>query len=112
MATTNETPLTRWLQKMLTEHRLYASELARRLDISHATVSRWIHGQDIPKPLLCEKLAKLTREPLLRILALAGHTSHTSEDSLSFPPFREYIAEMYPGTSPDFVEAIARALES
>ena len=46
------------------------SSLAKELGISHATVHRWIHGQDKPNARTCMKLADLADTPVAYILQL------------------------------------------
>ncbi len=113
---TKETPLVTWLWKVIREQETFPFHFAKQLGVSHATVSRWLSGHDIPRPKTCEKLANLTGEPLLRILALAGHITETPEQDLSLPSFREYMARKYPEdkyplASKDFVAVMARGLD-
>ena len=49
------------------------SQLAMDLNISHATVGRWLSGQDIPNVKSCRKLSEYTKVPLERILVVTGH---------------------------------------
>jgi len=49
------------------------SQLAMDLNISHATVGRWLSGQDIPNIKSCRKLSEYTGVSLERILVITGH---------------------------------------
>ena len=49
------------------------SQLAGDLGVSHATVSRWLSGQDIPSTQSCRRLAEYSGVALEKILVLAGH---------------------------------------
>ena len=49
------------------------SQLAADLNVSHATVGRWLSGQDIPNVKSCRKLSEYTGIPLERILVITGH---------------------------------------
>lgn len=73
------------------------SQLAADLGVSHATVSRWLSGQDIPSPRSCQKLAAYTGVPLQRILSLAGHIPPLpNKGPVEWPEFREYAKRKYP----------------
>ncbi|KKN58136.1 hypothetical protein LCGC14_0554760, partial [marine sediment metagenome] len=48
------------------------SQLAKDIGISHATMSRWVHGKDVPNSINCEKLAEYSGEPLVKVMAAAG----------------------------------------
>jgi transcriptional regulator with XRE-family HTH domain len=49
------------------------SQLAADLGISHATVSRWLNGEDIPNTRSCRKLAEYSGVSLERVLSIVGH---------------------------------------
>jgi len=73
------------------------SQLAADLGISHATVSRWLSGEDVPNTRSCRRLAEYTGVPAENILSIAGHLSKVAEtSSLEWPEFREYARQKYP----------------
>ncbi len=73
------------------------SQLAADLGISHATVSRWLSGVDIPKMQSCHKLAKYSGVPLEKILAIVGYLPRIAEaEPPEWPEFREYARQKYP----------------
>ena len=47
--------------------------MAADLGVSHATVSRWLSGRDIPNTQSCQKLAQYSGVPLENVLSIAGH---------------------------------------
>ena len=53
--------------------KILPSQLASDLAVSHATVSRWLSGKDIPNTQSCQKLAQYSGVPLEDILSIAGH---------------------------------------
>ena len=73
------------------------SQLAVDLGISHATVSRWLSGADIPSTRSCQKLAEYSGVPLEKVLSVVGHLPVVAEAKpAAWPEFREYARQMYP----------------
>ena len=73
------------------------SQLAADLGISHATVSRWLSGADVPNTCSCRRLAEYTGVPLEKILSVVGHLPRMAERVPSeWPEFREYAHQKYP----------------
>jgi transcriptional regulator with XRE-family HTH domain len=71
--------------------------MAAELGISHATVSRWLSGADIPNTRSCRKLAEYSGVPLEKVLAIVGHLPAVAEvGSPEWPEFREYARQKYP----------------
>jgi len=78
------------------------SQLASDLGISHATVSRWLSGADIPSTKSCRKLAEYSGVPLEKILSVVGHMPGVAEVAPpEWPEFREYARKMYPNELDD-----------
>jgi transcriptional regulator with XRE-family HTH domain len=74
-----------------------ASQLAADIGISHATVSRWLSGYDIPNTASCCKLAEYSGVPVESVLFIVGHISKVAENkSADWPEFREYARVKYP----------------
>jgi len=72
------------------------SQLAADLGVSHATVSRWLSGEDVPSTRSCRKLAKYSGTSLQKILSIAGHLPTIMEqEPLKWPEFREYARHKY-----------------
>jgi len=71
--------------------------MASDLGISHATVSRWLSGADIPNTRSCFKLAEYSGTPLEKVLAVSGHFPQIAETCpTDWPEFREYACQKYP----------------
>ncbi len=93
---TEQKPLVSFLKELMRRKRLLPSQLAAELGISHATVSRWLSGQDIPSVKSCQKLAKYSGVPLTKVLAAAGYLPMVHETgAVQWPEFREYAREKY-----------------
>jgi len=73
------------------------SQMAADLGISHATVSRWLSGEDIPSTRSCRRLAEYSGVPLEKILSIAGHLPRIAEEEpTQWPEFRDYARQKYP----------------
>ncbi len=73
------------------------SQLAAGLGVSHATVSRWLSGEDVPSTKSCRRLAEYAGIPLEKVLSIAGHLPRIAGKRPSeWPEFREYASEKYP----------------
>ena len=62
-----------FLVELMRHRKRLPSQLAVDLNVSHATVGRWLSGQDIPNVKSCRKLSEYTDIPLERILVITGH---------------------------------------
>jgi transcriptional regulator with XRE-family HTH domain len=72
---TQTVPMRTFVKDILEEKQMRASQLARELGVSHATVGRWLNGEDTPSPQSCHKLSQFTNIPVERILRIAGYFS-------------------------------------
>jgi transcriptional regulator with XRE-family HTH domain len=73
------------------------SQLAADLGVSHATVSRWLSGQDVPNIRSCHKLAEYSGVPVEKVLSIVGHLPGVAEiGPPEWPEFREYAQQKYP----------------
>jgi transcriptional regulator with XRE-family HTH domain len=94
---TKEVPLVSFLKGLMSKRKRLPSQLASDLGISHATVSRWLSGQDIPSTKSCRKLAEYSGVPLEKVLSIVGHMPGVAEMApTEWPEFREYARQMYP----------------
>lgn len=94
---TEEVPLVTFLKELMRRRKRLPSQLAADLGISHATVSRWLSGADIPSTRSCRRLAEYSGVPLEKILSVAGHLPTVAEKSANeWPEFREYAQHKYP----------------
>jgi len=93
---TKQERIVSFLKQLILRRQSSPSQLARELGVSHATVSRWLSGKDVPNTESCHKLAELSGEPLPNILFSAGHMLKKTElPSQQWPAFREYARIKY-----------------
>ena len=86
-----------FLEEVMRRRRRLPSQMAVDLGISHATVSRWLSGKDVPSPRSCRSLAAYSGVSIDKVLAVAGHISQRPERSTAeWPEFREYVRIKYP----------------
>jgi transcriptional regulator with XRE-family HTH domain len=94
---TEEVPIASFLKDVMRRRKRKPSQLAADLGISHATVSRWLSGTDIPNTTSCRRLAEYSGVPLEKILSVVGHLPIVAEAAPpEWPEFREYARRMYP----------------
>ena len=99
---TKEVPIVSFLKEVMRRRKRLPSQLASDLDISHATVSRWLSGADIPSTKSCRRLAEYSGVPLEKILSVVGHLPVVAEVAHpEWPEFREYARQMYPNELDD-----------
>jgi transcriptional regulator with XRE-family HTH domain len=99
---TEEVPIVTFLKEVMRRRRRLPSQLAADLGISHATVSRWLSGVDIPSTKSCRKLAEYSGVPLEKVLSIVGHLPGVAEAvHPAWPEFREYARQMYPNELDD-----------
>jgi transcriptional regulator with XRE-family HTH domain len=99
---TKEVPIATFLKEVMRRRRRLPSQLASDLGISHATVSRWLSGADVPSTRSCRKLAEYSGAPLEKVLSIVGHLPRVAEAAHpEWPEFREYARQMYPNELDD-----------
>jgi len=90
-------PLVSFLKEVMRRKKRLPSQVAADLGVSHATMSRWLSGADIPSTRSCHKLAEYSGVPVENVLAIMGHLPRVSEKpSAEWPEFREYARHKYP----------------
>ncbi len=86
-----------FLKDLMRRRKRLPSQLAADLGVSHATVRRWLLGEDVPGMRSSQRLAKYSGTPLHKILAIIGHLPEMNGGlSEEWPEFREYAREKYP----------------
>jgi transcriptional regulator with XRE-family HTH domain len=86
-----------FLKELMERRHRLPSQMAADLGVSHATVSRWLSGKDIPNPQSCRSLAEYASLPAEKILAIAGHLPQPKKTApAEWPEFREYAKGKYP----------------
>jgi len=86
-----------FLKEIMRRRKCLPSQLAANLGVSHATVSRWLSGEDVPSIRSCQRLAEYSGVPVEKILSIVGHLPRVAEaGSTEWPEFREYARQKYP----------------
>ena len=86
-----------FLKEVMRRRKRLLSQLATDIGVSHATVSRWLSGKDVPSIKSCVKLAEYSGIPIEEVLSTAGHLISKNESRLAdLPEFREYAQGKYP----------------
>lgn len=101
----------RWLSEYLVASRMTGGELAERIGVSHATISRWKNGVQQPEPRLMRRLAQVTGVSELELLRLAGYTREQADDT-RLPPEKERVIELLRAEDVEITPEWARVLES
>jgi transcriptional regulator with XRE-family HTH domain len=94
---TENSPFVSFLREIMQRRRCKPSHLAADLGISHATVSRWLSGLDVPNTRSCVRLAEYSGVNVEKVFAVVGHMPQIAEKPPSdWPEFREYARKKYP----------------
>ncbi len=92
-----EFPIVSFLKEVMRRRQCLPSQLAAHLGVSHATVSRWLSGNDIASTRSCQRLAEYSGVPVEKVLSLAGHLPEIdSGGPAKWPEFGEYARRKYP----------------
>ena len=92
-----EAPFVSFLNEVMRRRKRKASQLAADIGVSHATVSRWLSGHDIPNTASCRRLAEYSGVPVEKVLSVVGHMPKVAENKFAdWPEFREYARQKYP----------------
>ncbi len=90
-------PIVSFLKELMRRRKRLPSQMAVDLGVSHATVSRWLSGEDVPNCRSCGKLAQYAVVSLEKVLSIVGHIPGVAETrSPEWPEFREYARKKYP----------------
>lgn len=86
-----------FIKELLKRQGKLPRHLALDIGVSHASVSRWLSGKDIPRAISCCKLARYAGVPCEKVLIMAGHMPKVSEPQTDeLPAFRDYARLKYP----------------
>ena len=86
-----------FLQELMRRRKRLPSQLAADLGISHATVRRWLYGEDVPSVRSCQILADYSGLSLQKVLKITGQLPEMSnKEAEDWPEFREYARKKYP----------------
>lgn len=98
-ADTKKSPVVSFLKELMRLKKRLPSQMAAELGVSHATVSRWLSGEDKPSIQSYRKMAEYSGIPMEKILVIAGQVPGTAEaekEAAQWPEFREYASQKYP----------------
>jgi transcriptional regulator with XRE-family HTH domain len=111
--TPEHSPLAAFLNDMMRRRGYKASRFAAELGVSHATVSRWLHGRDTPSTRSCRRLADYCRVPIGRVLSISGLVPAVTESATeNWPEFGEYARRKYPAElDEDLITMIENLIE-
>jgi transcriptional regulator with XRE-family HTH domain len=103
-----------FLADVMRRRKCRPSQLAAEIGVSHTTVSRWLHGHEVPNIKSCQKLAQYCGVPLEKVLAIVGHLPMVAEGGPSnWPEFRDYARHKYPKElDEDLITMIEDLIES
>ena len=86
-----------FLQELMRRRKRLPSQLAADLGVSHATVRRWLFGEDIPSVRSCKMLSDYSEIPLQKVLKIVGQLPEMNiQEAADWPEFREYALKKYP----------------
>ena len=86
-----------FLQELMRRRKRLPSQLAADLGVSHATVRRWLFGEDVPSVRSCQLLADYSGVPLQKVLKITGQLPEmVLKETQDWPEFREYAQQKYP----------------
>lgn len=86
-----------FLQELMRRRKRLPSQLAADLGVSHATVRRWLFGEDVPSVRSCKMLADYSGIPLQKVLKIVGQLPEMNmQEATDWPEFREYALKKYP----------------
>ncbi|MFC1969336.1 helix-turn-helix domain-containing protein [Chloroflexota bacterium] len=108
-----EARIVSFLKELMHRRKRLPSQLAVDLGVSHATVRRWLLGEDVPNVNSCRCLAEYSGIPLQKVLVSIGHLPEVSEkESTEWPEFSEYVRQKYPEElSEDLVTMVEDLIE-
>ena len=94
---TQDVPIVSFLKEVMRRRKRLPSQLAADLGVSHATVSRWLSGKNVPSIRSCRRIAEYSGVPLEKILSILGYLPAIAErEPPEWPEFREYALRKYP----------------
>ena len=94
---TKETPIVLFLKELMRHRGCHSTQMAADLGVSHAAVSRWLAGRDVPSIHSCQRIAEYSDAPLQKVLSMCYHMPRLVEAGPSqWPELRVYVQQKYP----------------
>ena len=98
----NNSSFISFLKEVMRRRKRLPSKMAADMGISHATVSRWLSGHDVPSISSCRRLAEYCGVPIDEVLAVIGYIPGVEgQTPAEWPEFREYAQRKYPNELDD-----------
>jgi len=91
---TTQTTLITWIEKGLDEKGWSLRELARRAELSHASVSHVLNGYRNPGVDFCNGIAKAFDVSPISVLALAGIIPPLDDDDVTFRELWHHVRRL------------------
>ena len=86
-----------FLNEVMRRKKCLPIKMAKELGVSHATVSRWLSGHDVPNISSCHRLAEYAGVSIDEVLAVIGYIPRIEmQTPAEWPEFREYAKKKYP----------------
>ncbi len=107
----SDSPLVTLLREIMRRRHRLPSQLGADIGISHASISRWLHGKDVPSTKSCRRLAEYSGIPVQKVLASSGHVPMVAEAAPdAWPEFREYASKKYGSELDDDIVTMIESL--
>jgi len=91
-----ETKVASFLRELMHRRKRLPSQIAADLGVSHATVHRWLAGEDTPYLQSCQRIAEYSGMTLSQVLAGIGRIPEVESGEFhKWPEFREYAKRKY-----------------
>jgi transcriptional regulator with XRE-family HTH domain len=97
-----------WLEQQLEKRSWSMSELARRCDVSHPTISRVISGERGPGPDLCRAIAHAFDMPEEKVFRIAGLLSElpAPDEDFTFAQVYDMMKHLTPEERVEIMEYV------
>jgi len=101
----------RWLSGQLARREMSMTGFAKRIGVSHSSVSLWIDGKRTPSPRSCDAIADIFLISVDEVLTRAGHRPAVMQDDLDrFHARIDPLVMRLDGRDRDAVVALAETL--
>jgi transcriptional regulator with XRE-family HTH domain len=108
-----ETAVVKFLTDLIRRRHKLPSQFAAEVGVSHASVHRWLTGQDIPNLASCERISNYSGVSLTEVLSGMGLArEEVDTEYRNWPEFREYARMKYSNVlDEDIISMIENLIE-
>jgi len=100
-----------FLNDLIKQQKTSSTRLASALEVSHATMSRWLSGVVVPGVKSCKSIADYAGIPVDKVLSMAGYLPEVETVPFAkWPEFREYARRKYPKELDDDLVTMIEAI--